>query len=291
MFARPGAVAEFYYKSLLNMLREEIHNGIWKTRWGGGVGVDKAKKITHSMSRILEVIKKAEELVREAPENASLIYNHLLVEIHQTILKDAVNKNADSTYNFWHGRDEVTKAFYERWEVHLRNIKPISFKLTMGDPSIDTAGLTIYSARHKAFVERRDNQNVMSMAEVINHVHHRPFNEEVAFIYVIDKRGQLRFSHHNDSTYHVNIHGGAAALGAGEMYMRKTSRGIELSRLNNRSGCYLPGTSFFGALFKWFKGFGIFASKTKITDEKVLQKSIEAENNRVVRWSGRGWAV
>ncbi|GEM_PF-3644478 len=232
-----------------------------------------------SMISILNIINKTEKLINQEPDRMDVLCNDALFEICHDILSNA-SLHLHSRWNrLWHTKEN--ENFYSKWCNKLSDYKPTILLSLNDDPLF--LSKDEYVHRGIPLFELNKNQPVIDAKQLIDQVNHLPYYKVAAYIYVADKLTcKVRFSPTTTSA-HINITDGLAASGAGEVYLQKTLDGIELLKLNNRSGLYLPGAGFMNSLKTWFSDFGIVTAHTLIEDERNKQ----IEDIVGMRWLGR----
>ncbi|VVC75820.1 hypothetical protein AQUSIP_11170 [Aquicella siphonis] len=93
-------------------------------------------------------------------------------------------------------------------------------------------------------------------------------NEVMSFTYAIDLHGNVVFSIGANTSYHINLCGGEKVCGAGEVFLKKSSQGICVELINNKSGLYLPRTEFMRPLKYWFARHEFIIDHACLHDER-----------------------
>lgn len=155
----------------------------------------------------------------------------------------------------------LSKAFFER-QVLIENKQEPSTSLQI----IISAPVT-YSAVESGLLELDSSQKIYNLEQVKNLLIQK--NKTISFTYAIDLDNQVIFSIGATSSFHINLCKKKPVHGAGEVYLKRTDRGLEVERINNRSGLYRPRIEFLKPMKEWFKQHGFIIDTTRLEDERV----------------------
>lgn len=140
----------------------------------------------------------------------------------------------------------------------------------------ETNVLKTYNAVRWPVFEIRASQKIYDLDE-LKILMNNQNNKVLSFTYAIDLHNNIVFSLGANSSYHINLCGGKPVYGAGEVYLRNTKNGIEVTSINNKSGLYTPTSEFLKSVKQWFEKNNFLTLSTQLEDErlKLIQDYVE----------------
>jgi len=127
----------------------------------------------------------------------------------------------------------------------------------------------LYARTRYPLAEIDSSQKLYNIDEIKEYMARQPLDATESFTYAIDQHGNVVLSVGANTSFHINLCGGAPVYGAGELHLKRTSAGVEVLIVNNKSGLYLPRTEFLKSMCDWMikQGFNV-TNNTKQIDER-----------------------
>ncbi|STX28303.1 Uncharacterised protein [Legionella beliardensis] len=138
----------------------------------------------------------------------------------------------------------------------------------------------LYQPLVNPFLEYNSKQYTFDIYQLKKIMEGKPKNKDVGFVFSIDQFGNILFSEDNDLSKHVNLCK-PPAIGAGEVFLKNTDSGIELTCITNRSGLYRPSDEFIKPLKDIFRKVEINVRQTMFRDERQNQISDWVQSRRM----------